>query len=115
MSDFQILLISLCSPEIFLMLGLIIPSTRPWVKNLIEDSDGDPHHKDGLFLMIIFLAKWCFCIAFILVYYTIVSDKTYTELILSFLTYGTALLGVRMFKNKLNLGIMKEEKQGLPQ
>lgn len=103
------LLTLLCSPEILVVLGIIIPATRKWVRGLVEDSDGDPHHRDGFFLMVVWASKWCFCFAFIAGYYTITKDKNLLDIIITFLASGAALLGVRLFKNYLNLSIQDDK------
>lgn len=97
--------IGLLVPEIFVLLGIIIPSTRTWVKGLIEDSDGDPHHRDGFFLVIVWASKWCFCMAFLSGYEHIYHGKELLQVTVTFLVSGAALIGVRLFKNKLNLSL----------
>lgn len=105
------LLTLICIPELVTVIGFIIPITRSWVKGLVEDSDGDPHHTDGLFMLVIWAAKWSFGIAFIAGVYTIVDDKDRLQVIITFLTAGTSLLGVRLFKNKFNLSLTPDKKE----
>ncbi|MGL6121687.1 MAG: hypothetical protein ACRC1W_01360 [Shewanella sp.] len=68
---------------------------------MIEDSDGDPHHTDGLFIILIFAALWCFRIGIIAGMKHIYHDKSLLDVAIAFLTAGSTLIGVRVvLKNK---------------
>ena len=70
---------------------------------MIEDSDGDPHHNDGLFLVVMYAALWCFHVALIAGIEQIFQGKDLAQVYISFMSTGCLLLGVRVaMKNKFN-------------
>lgn len=101
----------LCAPEIFSAVALIFPAPRKWLMKMIEDSDGDPHHTDGFFIAVLYCAIWCFRIGFIGAYMMIVYDKELLSLIITMMTFGCTLLGVRMAKNKMDFNLFNKPKQ----
>lgn len=101
----------LCAPELFSVVALIFPGSRKWLLKMIEDSDGDPHHTDGFFIIILYCAVWCFRVAFIGAYMMIMHDKELLSLIVTMLTFGCGLLGVRMVKNKIDFNLFNKTKE----
>jgi hypothetical protein len=84
------------SPEAFFLVCMIWKKTREWWFNMIENSDGDPHHTDGLFIVLMIATLWCFregCNAVLKHIYEGKDTKEYA--IICFGT-GTTLLGVRI-------------------
>lgn len=101
----------LCAPEIFSMVAILFPGSRRWLVKMIEDSDGDPNHTDGFFIVILYCAVWCFRVAFIGAYMMIVYDKELLSLIMAMMSFGCALLGVRAAKNKIDFNLYNKSKQ----
>jgi hypothetical protein len=92
----EIILYFLFAPEVFCVLCLPFKDARGWLVRMIEDSDGDPNHTDGLFIVLLFAAFWCFRIGFIAGLQTIFFDKHLLDVSIGFITAGTTLLGVRI-------------------
>lgn len=103
MTEIKIFLFWLTSLEIFSLISLFIPNARRWLLRMIEDSDGDPNHTDGFFIMILWSASMCIRVAAFIAWYSVVNDKNHTDLVGIFLGFGSALLGVRAFKKKISL------------
>lgn len=101
MNDLKFFLPWLTCPELISIICLFIPNARKWLLRMIEDSDGDPNHTDGFFVVILWAATLCIRFAILIAWYMIINDKEYTGLVATFLTFGGALLGVRFFKGKL--------------
>lgn len=101
----------LASPEILAVLCLFVPPARKYLLRMVEDSDGDPHHTDGFFVAILWCSTLCVRASIGIAIYDIAHAGTNIGYVIAFLTYGTALLGVRAVENKLNLGIFKKEEE----
>lgn len=102
MIEYKIILFFLAAPEIFFMLCLPFADARSWWIRMVEDSDNDPNHTDGWFIMCLFAALWCFRIGIIAGLHCIYFNKQYLDIAMAFLVAGGSLLGVRIaFKNRL--------------
>lgn len=102
MIEYQTILVVCLLPEICFVLGMFFPGTRRWWGRLIEDSDGDPHHTDGFFLISLYSALWCIRIGILAGLQEIFFGKRLIEVEITFLTAGATLLGVRLvFRPKI--------------
>lgn len=88
-------------PELFVLVSLFIPSFRGWIRKLIEDSDGDPNHVDGFFIIILYLAMQSFRMAFIATFDALSTGERNWDISGGYMTVGMLLLGVRGFRNKI--------------
>ena len=103
MIEIKTILFFMFSPEIAFVVCLPFVSARQWWLKMIEDSDGDPHHTDGFFIVVLYASVWCFRIVFMVLGYWVMNDKQIDNVVMiSLLTTGSALLGVRVFKNKIS-------------
>jgi hypothetical protein len=98
---------SLWYPEFLFVVSLLSRTQRKWVFNLIENSDGKPHHNDGLFLILVNAAVVSFKISFIAALQTIYNGKQLLEVAITFALIGGALLGVRI--SLMNKGSIKDQ------
>lgn len=96
MNEYNIIFIFLFAPELLFVLCLPFRVSRTWWFRMIEDSDGDPHHTDGLFIILLFSALWCFRIGIIAGMRTIYFDKHLLDVAGLFLSTGGVLIGVRI-------------------
>lgn len=76
---------------------------------MVEDSDGDPHHTDGFFIAVLWCGTLCIRAAIGLAIYDVIHTSTHIGYVALFLSYGSILLGVRAFRNRLNFDIFKKE------
>lgn len=104
MTEYHIILLFLGAPEACFILGLPFREARQWWFRMIEDSDGDPHHTDGLFIILLFAALWCFRIGIIAGMRTIYFHEHLLDVAGLFLTVAAGLIGVRiaLVKNRLS-------------
>lgn len=93
----------LATPEFALGLCLLIPPARRWVMRMIEDSDGDPNHVDGFFVMVIWSASMCIRAAVFITVHDLYNNQSHVTYIAMFMAYSVILLGVRIFRSKFNL------------
>ncbi len=96
MTEYKIILVFLFAPEALFVLCLPFKDARAWWIRMIEDSDNDPNHTDGLFIILLFSALWCFRIGIIAGLKTIYEDKHLLDVAGLFLSTGGVLIGVRI-------------------
>lgn len=93
-------------PELFCVILLINPKSRPWVVRMIEDSDGDPNHTDGFFVAVLWCGTVCIRVASAIALHDVFENNHAQNIsyVGIFLTSGGALLGVRALRgiNLLN-------------
>ncbi len=102
--------IFLAIPEIVAVICIPIPPARKWLLKLIEDSDGDPHHTDGFFLGCLWCGTLCIRIAALITFYDLVHHQDNLGYVVAFLSYGTALLGVRIASNMMSFNSASKTK-----
>ena len=93
----------LAGPEFAFLLCMAIPPARKWVMRMIEDSDGDPNHVDGFFVMIVYAASMCIRVSVFVVVWDLFHSESHFSYATLFLSYSVILLGVRIFRSKFNL------------
>lgn len=109
--EYNIILVLSFSLELYLMLGSPFKKVRDWFSQMIEDSDGDPHHVDGMFIILLFASLWCFHIGIIAGLQCIYKGKDLNNVCITFLTAGAGLLGIRLvFRPKLPFSNPNETK-----
>lgn len=84
-------------PDFTVMLALLRGGElRKWWLRLIEDSDGDPHHTDGRFILTMFAALSMIRIGMIAGLRQIYFGEDLFQVAITFIPVGTALLGVQL-------------------
>lgn len=98
-------------PEIICLIGSPFSEFRQWFAKMIEDSDGDPHHVDGMFIILLFGALWCFHVGIIAGLKCAYMDKDLNNVAITFLSAAGGLLGIRLvWKPKLPITNPNETK-----
>lgn len=96
MIEYNTILIFSFSPEIICLAGAPFKEFRAWFAKMIEDSDGDPHHVDGMFIILLFGALWCFHVGIIAGLQCIYLNKDLNNVAITFLSAAAGLLGIRL-------------------
>lgn len=69
---------------------------REWWFRLVEDSDGDPHHNDGRFVLTMWTGLSMVRIGMIAGIREIYFHQDLVKVAITFITTGAALLGVQL-------------------
>ena len=97
MVEYYTILIAFFVPDLTVMAALLRGGElRKWWIRLVEDSDGDPHHTDGRFILTMFAALSMIRIGLIAGLRQIYFHQHLVEVAITFVTTGSALLGVQL-------------------
>lgn len=97
MAEYYFILVSFFIPDMIVVYAYARGGDlRKWWFRLVEDSDGDPHHTDGRFILTMFAALSMIRIGLIAGLRQLYYGQHLIEVAITFITAGTALLGVQL-------------------